>query len=152
MTIETGNPGGALIFFSLYTTVGVVVGGIVYCLFAYRGARRPQFRQWGTMPRTGVVFGMIIACGVTYMGWNQAYRGFYVMEIEDDAVRFEYRMPTSEKFIPLDTVVGFEEQLSFDKGGSRRLLVKTETGSLVSAQMYRSTFREVWEALAPYRK
>jgi hypothetical protein len=151
LVLETGNPSGALVYFLLYTTVGVVVGAVLFAVCAYPGARRPQFRQWGTMPRTGAVVGLLIAGGLTYLAWSQMYRGFYQVAIDGDIVHLEFRMPTQEVTFPLADVVAFEEKHTFDKGGSKRLVVRTASGEYVSAPMYRSRFKEVWDALGPYR-
>jgi hypothetical protein len=146
-----GSPQGALLFFSLFSTIGVVLGGIIYALTAYPNARRPQFRHWGTMPRTGAVIGLVVATVIVYMAWSSAYRSFYHLEVDAEHVRLQFYMPSQEVELPRSEIVAMKKRRILGRGGGYRIVLVTgEGGTFSSAKMYRPQFEEAWAKLLPY--
>ena len=59
--MDLGSPDGVLVFFLLFMVIGVVLGGVIFAVMAFPGARRDQFRTFGAMPKTGLVVGILVA-------------------------------------------------------------------------------------------
>ena len=150
MTVTFGDPQNALIFFGLFSVIGVVLGGIIYALFAHRGTRRPQFRHLDTMPRFGAIAGALVAGLIIYMAWSSTYRTFYRLEVDEDTVRLQYYMPQQYFEFPRSEVSTIEKHFSFDKWGNRQIVLKTTQGTFFSAKMHSRQFDAAWKQLAPY--
>ena len=151
MNLTFGSPQGALLYFSLYSTIGLVLGGIIYALTAYPRTRRPQFRHWGTMPRTGAVSGLIVAILIIYMAWSSAYRSFYHLEVDEEHVRLQFHMPSQVVELPRSEIATIDDRRSYGRGGGWQIiLVTSDGGTYLSAKMYRPQFEAAREELSQY--
>ena len=139
-----GNPNSAHVFFALYGGIGLVVGGIVFGLCACPGMRREQFRQWGAMPRLGMVLGCVVAGSVLAIAWNTVYRNFYGIRVDGEEIRLDYIMPARTVVIPFADVVALEKQWTLSKGANYHIALETRQGRYVSVGMNRQDFDTAW--------
>ena len=148
MSVIVGDEQSALLFFVFYSVIGLVLGAIVFALFAFRGSRRPQFRHLGVMPRFGATAGISIALVISYVAWSAMYRDFYRIDVDDETVQFQYFMPSQVRIIPKSAVTSVEKRAYPGRGGRYRILMVTEGGVFSSARMYSNQFDGVWEAIS----
>lgn len=148
MSVTVGDEQHALIFFALYSMIGVVLGVVVFAVFAFRGARRPQFRHLGVMPRFGATVGISIAVVISYMAWASAYRGFYHLEVDDEVLRLHYVMPSQVKVFLKSAVTSVEKRVQSWRGGRYHIDLVTDGGIFSSAGMYRMQFDAAWQGLS----
>ncbi len=150
--LTLGNPEGAYFFLAFMTTIGVVLGGVIFAVAALPGARRPPFRNFDAMPRTGAVCGLGVALFLIYIAWNTAFGEFYRIEIRDGAVRFHYYMPARTPVLSLESITGMRKAMTMDKTHAWRIDLETTDGVYHSTNMSRPQLEEAWKTLADFVK
>ncbi len=150
--LALANPEGAYLFLTLMTAIGVVLGGVIFAVAALPGARRPPFRNFDAMPRTGAVSGLGVALFLIYIAWNTAFGEFYRIEIRDGAARLHYHMPARIPVLSLESITGMRKAITMDKTRAWRIDLETTDGVYHSANMSRPQMEEVWKTLADFVK
>lgn len=152
LDLELGDPRNAYVFFAFMTAIGVVLGGVIFAVVAFPWARRPRYRNFGAMPRTGIVCGAGTALFMACVAWNSAFCEFYRIEIDDAGIRFHYHMPGRTPELPRHAVKGMRRGTTMDKWNRWQILVETDRGAFASTNMDRRQFDAAWAALAPFVK
>jgi hypothetical protein len=150
--LTLANPEGAYLFLTLMTTIGIVLGSIIFIVAALPGARRPRYRNFDAMPRTGAFCGAGVALFLTFIAWNTAFGEFYRIEIRDGAARLHYHMPARTLVLSLESITGMRTAMTMDKTRAWRIDLETTDGVYHSTNMSRTQMEEVWKTLADFVK
>lgn len=150
--INLGDPRGALVFFLFMVVIGATLGGIIFAVVAFPWARRPRYRNFHAMPRTGAICGAGVAIFLGVVAWSTAFGEFYRIEIRDGFARLHYHMPTRTPDIPLGAITGMRMGMTLDKTRPWRIDLETTDGIYHSANMGRRQMEEVWKTLADFVK
>lgn len=150
--LTLGDPRGALLFLLLMTTIGVVLGGGIIAIVAFPRMRRPRFRNFGAMPRTGVMCGVAAALFIICIGWNNAFAEFYRIEIRNGMARLYYHMPERSPELPLESITGMRRGMTMDKLSAWRIELEAGERTYYSTNMSRSQLDTVWKVLADFVK
>lgn len=152
IAMELGNSLGALLFLGLMVTIGLALGIVVFVVVAFPWTRRPRFRNFDAMPRTGVVCGLGVALFIGYIAWNTASGDFHRIEIREDNVRLHYLTPGRSCEIPLALIAGVRRDETMAKWDRWRILLETNQGILSSTNLSRNQMEAVWKTLGDFVK
>jgi hypothetical protein len=127
--MDFGSVSGSQVYFWFFTGLGVVLGGIVYAVCAYPGARRPQWRSLGVSKGWGVFLGVLIAVGISWMAYSTSWREFYRLEREGETVVLRYCMPERTVMVPLEDIAETTWASTSDRWATRRLVLVIRNGT-----------------------
>lgn len=139
-------------FFLAMSAIGLVLGVVIYAVVAFPWARRPRYRNFGAMPRTGIACGAGAAVFIIFIAWNTAFAEFYQIEIERGFIRLHYVVPQRTPEIPLTSISGMRRSMTLDKRQPWRIQLETSQGMYYSTNMNRRHLEDVWRTLADFVK
>lgn len=152
LDINLGDPRGALVFLIFMSVIGVILGATIFSVVAFPWARRPRYRNFDAMPRTGAVCGLGVALFLIFVAWNTAFGEFYRIEIRDGAAHLHYHMPARTPVLSLESITGMRKAMTMDKTRAWRIDLETADGIYHSTNMSRPQLEEVWKTLADFVK
>lgn len=150
--LELGDPHGAQVFLGVMTAIGLLLGAVIFIVVAFPWARRPRFRNFDAMPRTGAVCGLGVAIFFAYIAWRTASADFHRIEIREDMVRLYYLSPEDPTEIPLDAITGVRCDITMAKWDRWRILLETDAGDYSSANVTRPQMDAAWSRLGDFVK
>lgn len=152
LDINLGDPRNALVFLIFMSVIGVILGATIFSVVAFPWARRPRYRNFDAMPRTGAVCGLGVALFLIFVAWNTAFGEFYRIEIRDGAAHLHYHMPARTPVLSLESITGMRKAMTMDKTRAWRIDLETADGIYHSTNMSRPQLEEVWKTLADFVK
>lgn len=152
LDIELGDPRGTLTFLVVMIGLGTLLGGVIFAVVAFPWARRPRFRNFDAMPRTGVACGLGVALLFTFIAWNTASGDFHRIEIREGKVRLFYLSVENPVVVPLDSIIGVRCDITMAKWDRWRILLETEADAYSSVNLTRSQMDAAWRRLGDFVK
>ena len=117
------------VFFWCWVALGLVLGGVVYVLLVYPGARRAPFRAAGAVSRRiAVPAAAAVPVALGAVVYRTVCAGFFAVALREDRIELTHMLPTRTVSIPRDRVAAVKEALTLDKGMRRRLVIETHAG------------------------
>lgn len=152
LDLELGDPRGALFFLGVMIAIGLLLGAVIFIVVAFPWARRPRFRNFDAMPRTGLLCGLGVALFIAYIAWSTASGDFYRIEIREGVVRLYYFSPGQPSQIPLEAISGVRCDITMAKWDRWRILLETEGGVYSSVNVTRPQMDAAWSRLGDFVK
>jgi hypothetical protein len=150
LDLSLGDPRGAHLFFLFMLFLGATLGGVVFGVVAFPWARRPRYRNFNAMPRTGALCGAGIALFIAYIAWSTAFGEFYRIEIREGVAHLHYHMPRRTPALPMEKIQGMRQSMTLDKLNPWRIQLETAEGVYFSTNMNRAQMEKVWRSLTDF--
>jgi len=152
LDLQLADPRGAWLAVLFLGGIGLTLGIVIFVVVSFPRARRPRFRNYNAMPRTGAVCGIGVAALIGYIAWQITFGEFYRVAVEDGEVKLQYHGPDRDYVIQQVDVEGIRRAMTLDKGKPWRIDLHAEGSVYHSVNMPLDQMEEAWHQLAAFVK
>lgn len=142
-----GDPDGAVLYFLLATGLGLVLGGMLYCIMAYPECCRQEYQaQTSCSKPLSALVGGLVGLTVLICAYQDAFGLFYQIQTVQDTMVVGFQFPERSVTLARQAIAKVEHCEHQTKGGSQlRLRLHTHEGRVFeSATMDQNTANRIY--------
>jgi hypothetical protein len=131
------EPGGYRFFFYFLSSIGIVLGLIVYVGLRYPASRRNQFRHRGSCSvPVSLGLALVVSAPIVSYAYAASWSHFYTAELDGSVLRLRYEFPSRFVEVPMSDIVEISSQAHTRKSGTMfRLMVEDLNGTSYTSQL-----------------